>query len=85
VSLPLPCALIPRESNKVPVPHELAIGEVLFPPLLLAALLGLAAALATGRLLNRRQLTELLFYPPLVLVALAVLYTVLIGSVVIGI
>ena len=71
--------------GNVPLPHELAIGEVLFPPLLLAGLLGFLTALATGRLLNRLQLHELLFYPPLVLIALTVLYTVVIGTILVGI
>ena len=69
----------------IPVPHELAIGEVLFPPMLLAALLGGAAALMTGRLLNRLQMAQLVFYPPLVLVALTVIYTVVIGTFLIGV
>lgn len=69
----------------MPLPHELAIGEVLFPPLLLAGMLGFLAAIATGRLLNRLQLHDLLFYPPLVLIALTVFYTIVIGTLLIGI
>ena len=54
-------------------PHELYIGEVFFPPLLLDAALGLAAALLTARLLIR--LARYFYHPPLVLIALAVVYT----------
>ena len=56
-------------------PHELYIGEVFFPPLLLDAMLGIAAAWLTGRLLNRFRLSRYFFQPPLVLIALAVIYT----------
>jgi hypothetical protein len=56
-------------------PHELYIGEVFFSPLLLDAALGLAAALLTAHLVNRFRLAHFFYHPPLVLIALAVLYT----------
>jgi hypothetical protein len=56
-------------------PHELHLGEVFFPPMLLDAALGLAAALLTARLLNRFRLSRYFYHPPLVLIALAVIYT----------
>jgi Protein of unknown function (DUF1656) len=56
-------------------PHELYVGEVFFPPLLLDAALGLAAAWLTARLLNRFRLSRYFYHPPLVLIALAVIYT----------
>ena len=56
-------------------PHELYVGEVFFPPILLDALLGLAAATLTARLLNRFRLSRYFYRPPLVLIALAVIYT----------
>ena len=56
------------------VPHELYVGEVFFPPLLLDAALGLAAALITARLLNRFRVSRYFYHPPLVLIALAVIY-----------
>ena len=62
------------------VPSEFAIGDVYMPPLLLASLLGAVAAVVTARLLNRYRLSKYFFYPPLVLVALTVIYTVLIGT-----
>jgi hypothetical protein len=61
------------------IPHEFTVAEVYFPPLLIAALLGLVAATLTARLLNRFRLSRFFFYPPLVLLALAIIYTVLIG------
>ena len=57
------------------VPHELHIGEVFFPPILLDAALGLVAASITARLLNRFRVSRYFYYPSLVLIALAVIYT----------
>jgi len=68
-----------------PIPHELAIGEVYMPPLLVAAFLGLIAAMVTSHLLNRYRLTRYFFYPPLVFIALTIIYTVFIGSFIIGV
>jgi len=62
------------------MPHEFAIGEVFMPPLLVASFLGLLAAIVTARLLNRYRLSRYFFYPPLVFIALTVIYTVLIGT-----
>ena len=69
----------------MPTPHEFAIGEVYMPPLLVASFLGLIAAMVTVRLLNRYRLTRYFFYPPLVFLALTVIYTVLIGTFVVGV
>ena len=65
------------------IPKEFAIGGVYMPPLLIAAILGTIAAVATARLLNRYRLSRYFFYPPLVFVALAVIFTVLIGTLII--
>lgn len=65
------------------IPSEFTIGEVYFPPLLIAAMIGLVAAWLTVLLLNRYRLSRLFFYPPLVLLALTVIYTVIIGTFVI--
>ena len=56
-----------------PTPHEFAI------------LFGVLAALVTARLLNRYRLSNYFFYPPLVSLALMIIYTVLIGTFIIGI
>jgi hypothetical protein len=69
----------------MPIPHEFAIGEVYMPPLLVAAFLGLIAAFVTAHLLNRYRLTRYFFYPPLVFVALTIIYTVFIGNFIIGV
>ncbi len=65
------------------VPSEFAIGGVYMPPMLVAAVIGMTAAVLTARWLNRRKLSRYFFYPPLVFVALTVIYTVLIGTFVI--
>lgn len=62
------------------VPSELAIGGVYLPPLLVAAILGLILAIITASLLNRTRLSRQFFYPPLVFVAMSVIYTVVIGT-----
>ena len=62
------------------VPKEFAIGGVYFPPLLIASLLGVAAATLTVVLLNRYRLSRLFFYPPLMFLAVTVVYTGLIGT-----
>jgi hypothetical protein len=67
-----------------PIPHELAIGGVYLPPLLIAALLGAIAAVMTARLLNRYRLSRYFFYPPLVFPALMIIYTVAIGTFITG-
>ena len=66
-------------------PHEIAIGGVYIPPLLIASLLGIMAAALTARQLNRYRLSRYLFYPPLLFVAMTVIYTVLIGTFVVRI
>ena len=65
------------------VPVEFAISEVYFPPSLIAGALGLLAAILTAITLNRYRLSRHIFYPPLVFVAMAVIYTCLIGTVLI--
>ena len=67
------------------IPHELAIGGVYLPPLLVAFVLGVIATSLTARLLNRIRLSRYFFYPPLVLLALVVIYTVLMGTFVVRI
>jgi hypothetical protein len=74
-----------KESAVKPIPHEFAIGEVYLPPLLVAAFLGLMAAMVTARLLARYRLTKYFSYPPLVFIALTIIYTVMIGTFVIGV
>jgi hypothetical protein len=62
------------------IPHEFAIGGVFMSPLLVVSIFGTIAAVLTARLLNRYRLSRYFSYPPLVFVALIVIYTVLIGT-----
>jgi hypothetical protein len=65
------------------MPHEFAIGGVYLPPLLVASLFGVVAALVTARLLNHYRLSKYFSHPPLVLLAMMVIYTILFGTFVI--
>ena len=67
-----------------PIPHEFAIGGVYMPPLMIASFLGILAAFVTAFVLNRFRLSRYFFYPPLVLLSLFVIYTIVIGTFVIG-
>jgi hypothetical protein len=62
------------------IPHEFAIGGIYFPPLLIAGILGVLASALTAMLLNRYRLSLFLYNPPLVFLALSVIYTGLIGT-----
>ena len=68
----------------LPIPHEFAIGGIYLPPLLIAAILGVLGAILSARLLNRYRLSRHFFYPPLVMLAMMTVYTVLIGTFIIG-
>ena len=48
----------------MPTPQEFTIGGVYLPPLLIAALFGVLAALVTARLLNRYRLSLLFLSTP---------------------
>jgi hypothetical protein len=62
------------------IPHEIALGGVFMPPLLVASILGGIAAVVTAQLLNRYRVSRYFYYPPLVFIALMVIYTVIIGT-----
>lgn len=60
------------------IPHEFAISGIYLPPLLVFAGLGLVFALLTAQLLNRVRLSQYISHPSIVLLSLAVMYTILI-------
>ena len=62
------------------VPHEISISGVYFPPMLLAGMLGVALTIGTAVALNRYRLSRFFVYPPLIFLALAVLFTSLVGA-----
>jgi len=67
------------------IPHELNIGGVYLPPLLVAALLALILTVVTVLALNRYRLSRYFYKPELVFVALLTIYTILIGTLVVRI
>ena len=67
------------------IPCEFSIGGVYMPPLLVASMLGTIAAAVTAHVLNRFRLSRYFFYPPLVFVAMVVIFTVLFGTIIIPI
>ena len=62
------------------VPSEFAIGGIYFPPLLIAGMLGVLAAGVTVTLFNRYRLSRYFYYPPMIFLALVVIYTGLVGT-----
>ena len=66
------------------IPHEFAIGGVYMPPLLIASILGVIIAILTIRVLNHFRLSRYFFYPPLVSLSMMVIYTVFIGTFILG-
>jgi hypothetical protein len=65
------------------IPSEFTIGGIYMPPLLIAAIIGTIAAAVAVKLLNRYRLSRYFLYPPLIFIALAVIFTGLIGIVLI--
>lgn len=66
------------------IPHEFIVSDLYMPPLLVAACLGALAAWLTSKLFYHYRLSRFFFYPPLVSISMTVIYTVLIGTFVIG-
>ena len=62
------------------ISKEIDIVGIYFSPTLLAGILGVIAAVLTAHLLNRFRLSRVFSFPPLVFLALAVVYTCLIGT-----
>ncbi len=62
------------------MPHDLFFGDVYIPPLLAAAILSLIAASLTTRFMTSRGIMVHFANPPLVFMALSIIFTVLFGS-----
>ncbi len=62
------------------MPHDLYLGDVYFPPLLVAGVVGLLVASLTSHLLHRLGWMTHFANPPLVFFSFTVIYTVLFGS-----
>ena len=57
------------------IPIEFNVAGIYMPPLLIAGVIGLFMAVLTARYMNRTRLSRHFFYPPLVFVALTVIYS----------
>ncbi len=58
------------------MPHELAIGDVYYSPLLLVIVLSLIATWVTVALLNKTRLSRLIAFPSISFIAIMLLYVV---------
>lgn len=56
------------------VPKEVSIYGVCLPPYLVAGILGVLLAVVTALLLNRYRLSRFFYFPPLIFLALAIIY-----------
>jgi Protein of unknown function (DUF1656). len=63
-------------------PCELNLGGVYFPPLLVAATIGLAATYGLTRALNYYRLSRYFASPPLVFLSMAVIFSGLIETII---
>ena len=68
----------------MPTPHEFAIAGVYFAPMLVAAFFGIIATTLSVRLISHYRLSEYFAYPPAVLLAMMVIYTLFFGTFIIG-
>lgn len=57
---------------------------IYLPPLLVASAIALALTVVSVRVMDRYRLSRFFFYPPVIPLALMVIYTVLIGTFIIG-
>lgn len=62
------------------IPSEFSIAGVYFPPLLIVAIAAVVAAWLTAMALNRFRLSRFFYSPPLVFLALSVIYTGVFGT-----
>jgi len=67
------------------IAHEISLGGVYVPPLLIASIAGLIATLYSARLMDRYRISRHFISPPLVLLCMCVIYTLVIGELLIGI
>ena len=66
------------------IPVEFTIGGVYLPPILIASIFGIITTTIVTRLLNRYRLSQYFFYPPIVFVAMSVIFTIFFGTVAIA-
>ncbi|MCA0899438.1 DUF1656 domain-containing protein [Microbulbifer agarilyticus] len=69
----------------MPVPHEISLAGVYLSPMLIASFFGVVLALIVARLLDRYRLSRHFVHPALVLTSMSVIFTLLVGTLLIGI
>ena len=65
------------------IPAEFTLGGIYMPPLLMASVMGAITAMIVSRLLNSYRLSKYFFYPPLVFVAMTIIFTMIYGMLII--
>ena len=65
------------------IPAEFTIGGIYMPPLLMASVMGAITAMIVTRLLNSYRLSKYFFYPPLVFMAMVIIFTMIYGMLII--
>ncbi len=70
-------------SDLLPNPAEVEILGTYFPPILLSAILGILAMVFTTKWLARRRLFRFMYFPNVIMLAMTILYTLIIGTVLI--
>ena len=68
-------------SDWLPNPAEVEIAGTYYPPILVSAILGILAMVFTTKWLARRRLFRFVYYPNVVMLAMTILYTLLIGTI----
>lgn len=67
-------------SDLLPNPAEVEFLGTYFPPILLSAILGILAMVFTTRWLARRRLFRYIYLPNVIMLAMTILYTLIIGT-----
>ncbi|EHA1079543.1 DUF1656 domain-containing protein [Photobacterium damselae] len=62
------------------IPHELSMGDIYYSPVLLVAVLSLAATWITVVILNKTRLSRFIAYPSLTFLAIMIFYVVAIDT-----
>ena len=70
-------------TDVLPIPAEVDIFGVYWPPLLISVILGTIAMVVTIRLFNRHRLSRFFVLPEFVMLAMIAIYTVIIGTLVV--
>ena len=68
----------------MPTPHEFSIAGVYFSPMLVAAFFGFMATGLSVGLIKHYRLSKYFAFPPAVLLAMVVIYTLFFGTFIIG-